>query len=392
MNLYEKLLRKGESPKDASARTRLGTIGAGTGVGVNVLLSAMKLIIGAVTGSVAITADAANNLSDAGGSIMSLISMRMANKPVDKEHPFGHGRIEYLGALGVGVLILMMGFELLKSGAMSILHPETPAFGWLPFFILTVSIALKLLLYYFYNGIGGLIEASSLLAAAKDSLSDVWATTAVAAAMIISQFTTFPVDGVMGVLVSLLVLKAGFGVVKEMIDTLIGGNTNPELGREIIQLLLKYEDILGTHDLLIHDYGPGRCIASVHAEVPADGDILHLHEVIDLAEREIGEKLGISICIHMDPIVTGDAATDEAHGRLNEALRNFGDGLMLHDLRMVPGENRTNLVFDVAVPAGYTGQAVLTQVLCDAAKAIDPRYECVIHFDIDYYHAYQEEK
>ncbi len=391
MSIFEKLLRRGESPKDQAVRKRLGTVGAAIGVGVNVLLSAMKLLIGSMTGSVAITADAVNNLSDAGGSVMSLISMRMAQKPVDKEHPFGHGRIEYIGALAVGMLILMMGFELLKSGVTSIIHPETPAFGWLPFFILMVSIALKLFLYWFYNGLGRMIDASSLLAAAKDSFSDMLATAAVAIAMVVSQFTALPVDGVMGVIVSLLVFKAGFDVVREMIDTLIGGKTNPELGREIIGMLMKYEDILGTHDLLIHDYGPGRCIASVHAEVPADGDILHLHEVIDLAEREIGDKLGIAICIHMDPIVTGDAATDEACARLSEALREQGKGLLLHDLRMVPGENRTNLVFDVAVPAGYPDTARLTDVLCRAARDIDPRYECVIHYDIDYYHAYQQE-
>lgn len=390
MSIFEKLLRKGETAKDQSARKRLGTLGAGTGVGVNVLLSAMKLIIGTSTGSVAITADAVNNLSDAGGSIMSLVSMRMAQKPVDKEHPFGHGRIEYLGALGVGVLILMMGFELLKSGVESIIHPATPAFGWLPFFILMVSIALKLFLYWFYNGVGTLIDASSLLAASKDSFSDMLATAAVAIAMVVSQFTTFPVDGVMGVIVSLLVFKAGFDVVREMIDTLIGSKTNPELGREIISLMMGYEDILGTHDLLIHDYGPGRCIASVHAEVPADGNILHLHEIIDLAEREIADKLNISICIHMDPIVTGDEATDEAHARLSEALRKIDPALMLHDLRMVPGENRTNLVFDVAVPAGYPETEMLTERLCAAAKEIDPRYACVIHYDIDYYHAYQK--
>ncbi len=389
MSIFEKFLKQGESPKDQEARKRLGTIGAGTGVGVNVLLAAMKLAIGTVTGSLAITADAANNLSDAGGSVMSLVSMRMAQKPVDKEHPFGHGRIEYIGALGVGLIILMMGFELLKSGVNGVIHTETPSFGWIPFLILLISIGLKLALYWFYNGIGKLIDASSLLAAAKDSLSDVLATSVVAIAMVVSQFTAFPVDGVMGVLVSLLVLKAGFDVVREMVDTLLGSKTNPELGREIIRLLMAYGDILGTHDLLIHDYGPGRCIASVHAEVPADGDILHLHEIIDQAEHEITTKLNISICIHMDPIVTGDAATDAAHAHLTAVLKTQGEGLMLHDLRMVPGENRTNLVFDVAVPAGYAHTKELSERLSTAAKELDPRYVCVITYDIDYYHAYQ---
>ena len=189
----------------------------------------------------------------------------------------------------------------------------------------------------------------------------------------------------MGVAVSLLVLKAGFDVVRETVDSLMGGRKNPELGREIISRLMKYEHILGTHDLLIHDYGPGRCIASIHAEVPADGDILVLHEIIDRAEHEIGEELNIPICIHMDPIVSGDEKTDEAHRRLSDFLANYDEGFMLHDLRMVPGENRTNLVFDVVTPAGFNGTEELRKAICAAAKEIDPRYECVIHFEIDYY-------
>nr|MBR4280749.1 cation transporter [Clostridia bacterium] len=384
-NLAMKLLRKGESPTDQPVRKRLGTIGSSVGVGVNALLAAGKLIIGTMTGSVAVTADAINNLSDAAGSVVSLVSMRLAQKPVDKEHPFGHGRMEYLGALAVGVMILVMGVETFSSGVKSILHPTEIAFGWVPFWLLVVSVLMKGGLYLFYNAVGTLIDFPSLIAAAKDSLSDMLATSAVVISMVIAQAFSIPIDGWMGVAVSLLVLKAGFDVVKETVDSLMGGRKNPELGREIISRLMKYEHILGTHDLLIHDYGPGRCIASIHAEVPADGDILVLHEIIDKAEHEIGEELNIPLCIHMDPIVTGDEMTDEAHRRLNEYLRAMDGGFMLHDLRMVPGENRTNLVFDVVIPAGFTGTKALTEKLCAAAKEIDPRYECVIHYDIDYY-------
>ena len=384
--LVTKLLRKGENPADQAVRKRLGTIGSAVGVGVNALLAAGKLLIGSLTGSVAVTADAINNLSDAAGSVVSLVSMRLAQKPVDKEHPFGHGRMEYLGALAVGVLILVMGVETFSSGVKSILHPSAVAFGWVPFWLLVASILLKGFLFLFYRGVGKLIDFPSLLAASKDSLSDMLATSAVVVSMIAAHGFNVPIDGWMGVAVSLLVLKAGFEVVKDTVDSLMGGRKNPELGREIINRLMKYEHILGTHDLLIHDYGPGRCVASIHAEVPADGDILVLHEIIDRAEHEIGVELNIPICIHMDPIVTGDEKTDEANARLSEYLRTLDGGFMLHDLRMVPGENRTNLVFDVVIPAGFTGTKELTEKICRAAKEIDPRYECVIHYDIDFYH------
>ena len=384
--LVMKLLRKGESPQDQKVRKRLGTLGSGVGVGVNALLAAGKLLIGSLTGSVAVTADAINNLSDAAGSVVSLVSMRLAQKPVDKEHPFGHGRMEYLGALAVGVMILVMGVETLLSGVRSILSPAEVAFGWAPFWLLVVSILMKGGLFLFYRAVGRLIDFPSLLAAAKDSLSDMLATFAVVVSMIVSHGFKIPIDGWMGVAVSMLVLKAGFDVVRETVDSLMGGRKNPELGREIITRMMRYEQILGTHDLLIHDYGPGRCIASIHAEVPADGNILVLHEIIDRAEHEIGEELNIPLCIHMDPIVSGDETTDAVHGKLSAFLREKDGGFMLHDLRMVPGEERTNLVFDVVIPPGFAETKQLTAEICAAAKQIDPRYECVIHYDIDYYH------
>ncbi len=385
-SFVNRLLRPGENPKEQSVRKRLGTVGSGVGVGVNALLAGLKLLVGTVTGSVAVTADAINNLSDAASSVVSLVSMRLAQKPIDKEHPFGHGRLEYLGALAVGVMILVMGVEMLEAGVRSILNPEPLSVSAWPMVILVVSVLAKAGLYLFYGALGRMIDFDSLIAASKDSFSDMLATAAVILSMLLSLVVDFPVDGVMGVSVSLLVLKAGYEVVREMVDTLIGGKKNPELGREIITRLLSYEEILGTHDLLIHDYGPGRCIASVHAEVPADGELLHLHEVIDKAEHDIAQELNISICIHMDPIVTGDETTDAVNAHLNAVLQKLPEKLMLHDLRMVPGENRTNLVFDVAIPAGFTDTQRLTEILSSAAKEMDERYVCVIHYDIDYYH------
>ena len=384
--LIHRFIKDSDRTEDQAVRGRYGTLGSCVGIAVNLLLSAAKFLLGTLTGSVAVTADAANNLSDAGGSIVSLISVRMAQKPVDREHPFGHGRMEYIGALGVGVLILLMGVELLKSSVDSILHPAPLAFGWLPFGILLGSILLKLWLYFFYNKLGRTIDAATLLAAAKDSLSDVLATSAVALSMLAGHLWGWAVDGWMGLVVALLVLKAGYDVCRDTIDSLMGGKPDQALGRQIIDMLLRYDQILGVHDLMIHDYGPGRCIASVHAEVPAHGDILQLHEIIDRAEREIGQKLNIPICIHMDPVVTGDAETDHMRDAMAEALRTIDPELMLHDFRRVPGEAQVNLIFDVVVPAGYQNVKALREKIEAAAEAIDPRNRCVIQFDVDYYH------
>lgn len=384
--IIRRFIREPENTSDQRVRGQYGTLGSVVGISVNVLLSVVKFLVGTFTGSVAVTADAANNLSDAGGSIISLISIRLAQKPVDREHPFGHGRMEYLGALGVGVLILLMGVELLLSGVDSILHPVRPVFGWVPLGLMLFSILMKVWLYFFYTHVGKKIDASALLAAAKDSLSDVLATSAVALSMVIGVFTSFPVDGVMGVIVAALVLKAGFEVCKDTIDSLMGGKPDKELGQRIISMLMKYDKILGTHDLILHDYGPGRCVASVHAEVPADGNLLELHEMIDQAEREISTELNIPICIHMDPIVSGDPETDRVAEQLNDYLKGRGEGLMLHDLRRVPGAKQINLVFDVVVPAGYKDVKTLEQDICAEARRIDPCYNCVIHFDVDYYH------
>ncbi len=384
--IIRRFIREPENTSDQRVRGQYGTLGSVVGISVNVLLSVVKFLVGTFTGSVAVTADAANNLSDAGGSIISLISIRLAQKPVDREHPFGHGRMEYLGALGVGVLILLMGVELLLSGVDSILHPVRPAFGWVPLILMIFSILMKVWLYFFYTHVGKKIDASTLLAAAKDSLSDVLATSAVALSMVIGVFTAFPVDGVMGVIVAALVLKAGFDVCKDTIDSLMGGKPDKELGRRIIDMLMKYDKILGTHDLILHDYGPGRCVASVHAEVPADGNLLELHEMIDQAEREISTELNIPICIHMDPIVSGDPETDRVAAQLNDYLKGRNEGLMLHDLRRVPGAKQINLVFDVVVPAGYKDVKALERDICAEARRIDPCHNCVIHFDVDYYH------
>jgi len=364
-------------------RTAYGTLGSTVGIIVNLLLAALKFVVGLLAGSVAVTADAVNNLSDAGGSIMSLVTVRLAQKPVDAEHPFGHGRMEYLGALGVGLLILMMGVEMVKEGVGSILDPQPVAFTWLSFGLLAASVLCKGWLAGFYKRVGGAIDSQTLKAAGKDSLSDVIATTAVILSMVIGHFTGWPVDGWMGLAVSLIVLKAGFEVCKDTVDRLLGGKADPELGKKLVDRVMSYPQVLGVHDLVIHDYGPGRCVASLHAEVSAESDIVAIHEVIDQMEREIGDALSLPLCIHMDPIVTNDPATNEACRQMMDFLTSVDERLRLHDFRRVPGENQINLIFDVLLPAGYRDVPALENKIRAHAREMDPRHECVLHFDVD---------
>lgn len=367
-------------------RVKAGAAGAGVGIAVNLLLASGKFAIGLLSGSVAITADATNNFGDALSSVMSFVTIRMAGKHADREHPFGHGRMKYIGALCVGILILLMSVELLKSAVGNILHPSLPDFSLLSLVLMVLAIAAKFLLFRFYSTVGRAIDSSPLLAAAKDSLGDMTATSAVLLSMLLAHFFSLSTDGWMGLVVACLVFKAGFDVCKDTLDSLLGGNTNPALGTQIVQILEKYDDVLGTHDLMIHDYGPGRCVASIHAEVPADGDIVVLHEMIDRAEQEIGQTLHIPICIHMDPVVTGDPQTDTMRDTLSAYLQEHFSGITLHDLRRVPGQERVNIVFDVAVPADFAQHDLLHAELEAQARKVDPHAHCVIQFDVDLYH------
>lgn len=388
--LLHRYMSDGSATRDARVRARFGTVGSAVGVGVNAALAAIKLGVGLAVGSVAVTADAANNLGDMASSVMSLVSVRISQKHADREHPFGHGRAEYIGALGVGLLILVMAVELVHSAIASIITPVQPVLGAAAVALLLVSIGAKVCLWRFYDELGEAIDSAPLRAAAKDSLGDVLATSAVVASMLIAAATGVVLDGWMGLLVAVLVARNGVGVCRETLDDLLGGRTNPELGREITSILEGYDGVLGTHDLMIHDYGPGRCVASVHAEVAADGNIITLHEMIDRAENEIQDHLGIPICIHMDPVITGDAETDRIHEALASYLAEEYPGFSLHDLRRVPGEKRVNVVFDVAVPADFGGQELLHAKLEARAREIEPRARCVIRFDIDLYHGVQQ--
>ena len=373
-----------ENTQDPKVRTAYGTLGAVVGICVNALLAAAKFLMGLISGSLAVMADAVNNLSDAAGSVVALVTTRMAQKPVDADHPFGHGRMEYLGSLAVGVLILTMALSLLKDGINAILHPQPLDVSVLVGVVLILSILLKGWLYFFYRRVGNATGNSTLIAAAKDSLSDCIATAAVVVSMVLQEIFGWYIDGWIGVIVSLIVLKAGYGVCRDTVDSLLGGKPDPEKIRRIKELMLSYDGILGVHDLVLHDYGPGRCIASAHAEVSVDGDLLEIHEMIDDAERLIVKELNMPICIHMDPIVTDDEQVNGLRRSVEAFLRESDPCLSLHDFRVVPGQGHTNVLFDCVLPAGYKNKEQLHQALTAYLHSLDPRYRLVVVYDTDY--------
>jgi cation diffusion facilitator family transporter len=369
---------------DRKVRASYGTLGSVTGIIVNILLSAMKFIVGTVSGSLAVTADAVNNLSDSAGSLMSLVTVRIAVKPNDRTHPFGHARMEYIGALAVGVIILIAGFQLLMEGVKSILNPTHMQISLVMLILLVVSMLTKLWLFFYYRKIARLIDNQTLYASSRDSLSDIMATGAVVSSMVLQWVLGWTIDGYIGVLVALFVLKGGYDVCRDTIDRLLGGKPDPHLIQDIRGLLLRYDAIRGLHDLILHDYGPGRCIASVHAEVSASGDIVAIHDVIDQAERDLKKTLGIEVVIHMDPTVTDDPATNALRSQIAAYLRTLDSRLTLHDFRVVPGERQTNLIFDCLLPNDTMDKTKLLATLRAYVKQLDPRYELVVQFDTDY--------
>ncbi len=382
--LIRHFIKNSNDTADQKVRSAYGTLGSVTGVAVNVMLSAVKFLLGILSGSLAITADAVNNLSDAAGSVMALISVRLAGKPDDREHPFGHGRMEYLGALAVGALIVVAGGKLLYEGIDGIFNPSTLTVGLPVLVLLPFSILAKLWLFFYYRFIARTIDSETLRAASKDSVSDVVATSAVLLSIVLHKLFGWRIDGYMSAVVALFVLKTGLNVCKSTVDRLLGEKPNPSMTRDIKQKLLAYDGILGVHDLVVHDYGPGRCIASVHAEVSAHGDIVAVHEVIDRAERDLQNELGIAVTIHMDPTVTDDPAVNDVHEKITAFLYGVDRRLTLHDFRMVPGQKKTSLVFDCLLPDGYTDKEGLERRLAAYAKELDPRYEVVVQFDTDF--------
>ena len=348
--LVRHFVRDYQQVQDPAVRERYGVLSGGVGIFLNLLLSLGKFFAGVVTGSIAVTADAFNNLSDAGSSVVTLVGFKLAGQKADDGHPFGHGRIEYLAGLLVSLLILMVGVELGKTSIEKILQPEEVAFSLLSVGILICSILVKLWMSLFNRKLGKRIHSAAMQATATPSLSHVVATSAVLAGTLIGHFAHVSIDGWIGVVVAVFILRAGWGAAKDTLNPLLGTAPDPELVKAIQQLVLSHEQVVGMHDLVIHDYGPGRRMCSFHAEVPEGNDIMEAHDAIDHIEREIQEKFGIETTAHMDPIATGDSEVTRLRDQMRDLVREIDPDMSIHDFRLTRGPRHTNLIFDVVVP------------------------------------------
>lgn len=339
-----------ENVTSPAVRRAYGTLCGAVGIGLNLLLFLGKFFAGQMSGSIAVTADAFNNLSDAGSSAVTLLGFRLAGRKPDTEHPFGHGRVEYISGLAVAGLILLMGVELAKSSVAKILHPEEVTFSLLALGILAASVGVKLYMWGYNRSVGRRIRSAAMEATAMDSLSDAASTAAVLLAMLVGKWTGLAVDGYVGLLVALFILFSAYKAARETLSPLLGQAPDPELVQEIRDIVAAHSAVQGIHDLVVHDYGPGRCMISLHAEVPAHGDIAELHDVIDNIERELAEKLHCQAVIHMDPIVTDDAAVAALRHQVAEAVKQVDPRMTIHDFRMVRGATHSNLIFDAVLP------------------------------------------
>ena len=371
-----------QNTADPAVRERYGKLAGITGIICNVLLFAFKLLAGTLSGSVSITADAVNNLSDASSSLVTLLGFRLAARPADEEHPYGHARMEYLSGLAVAVMILVIGVELVKSSVQKILHPEAVEFSVLTAAVLTGAILLKLWMALFDRKLGRKISSAALIAAAADSRSDVIATGAVLLACVIGRLTGLMIDGWAGLLVALFILWSGVGVVKDTVDPLLGAKPDEALVRAIAYLMTSHVNILGFHDLMVHDYGPGRRFASVHAEIDHRIDPLIAHEILDEIERQAKRELHVDLVIHYDPVVTDDPEIAAVRMRVLQIMHGLDPRLSLHDFRMVSGSHHVNVIFDMVLPPedAQTAEQLRRQIeaqLQDGKKT----YHLIVTFD-----------
>lgn len=383
VGLLVKLFVKDSSQvHDIQVRGRYGILAGSVGIFLNLCLFAAKFFAGILTSSIAVTADAFNNLSDAGSSVVTLLGFKMAGRPADREHPFGHGRIEYLSGLLVSMAIMLVGIELIKSSFEKILHPQSVTFQILPFSILLLSIVIKLWMSYFNRTLGRRIDSTAMKATAMDSLTDAVATTAVAAGILIAHFFNIQVDGWIGMLVALFILYSGFTTARDSLSPLLGEVPDTEFVKQIEETVLKHDEVVGLHDLIIHDYGPGRCMISLHAEVPSSMDVLIMHDAIDLIELELHRKFNCDATIHMDPIETDDKATNEMKEKVLQLAQKIDPAISIHDFRMVQGKTHTNLIFDVTVPYKFwLSDEQVEDSIRNQIQAIDQKYFAVIRVE-----------
>ena len=370
---------------DARVREKYGILSGCVGLVCNFLLFAAKLLIGFATGAISVAADAVNNLSDAGSSIITLVGFRMSGQEPDPDHPFGHGRIEYLAGLIVSGIILLMAAELIKSSVSKILHPEELTFSPVIVAILAASILVKLYMYSYNRKIAAAIDSAAMKATATDSLSDSLATLAVLLATLADHFTGLHIDGWCGLLVGLFICRAGISAARDTINPLLGQPPEKEFVEQIRRIVLSHPDVLGMHDLIVHNYGPGRVMISLHAEVSAKGDILRLHDTIDNIERELQKQLRCNAVIHMDPIENDDAETEKQKKAVLAILAEIDPNITMHDFRIVQGPTHTNLIFDVMIPYGFQiSDAQLKSRIESEIRKKNPEYYAVINIDKDY--------
>ena len=379
------LIHDRDNVSSPAVRRAYGTLCGAVGIALNILLFAGKFFAGQLSGSIAVTADAFNNLSDAGSSAVTLLGFRLAGKKPDTDHPFGHGRIEYISGLIVAGLILLMGVELAKSSLDKILHPEEVTFSLLALGIMAASVCVKLYMWLYNRQVGRRIHSAAMEATAMDSLSDTASTFAVLVAMLIGKWTGLAVDGYVGLVVALFILFSAYKAAKETLSPLLGQTPDPEFVDRIEQIVLSYPEVLNIHDLIVHDYGPGRMMISLHAEVSADGDLLQLHDVIDNAEHRLKKELGCMAVIHMDPIAVGDERTNALRMAVAEQVKTIDPRLTIHDFRIVPGPTHTNLIFDTVVP--YDVKLPHDQVqkrIGELVRQMDGNYFAVVQIDNSY--------
>lgn len=382
--LIRRFVRDAEHTGDPNVRYAYGRLASVSGLTANVLLFLAKLTAGLLSGSLAITADAFNNLSDAGSSVVTLVGFKLSSAPPDKQHPFGHGRMEYLSALGVAALIMIAGFELATSSFEKILHPEPTAVDAVTVVILAAAIGVKLWMAWFYRRIGGRIDSESLRAAAADSRNDVVCTAVVLLTSVLSLWLPVSIDGYVGMAVALFVMWSGFSVMRETVSPLLGQAPDEQFVMDIKRTVMAHEGVVGVHDLMVHNYGPGRLVMSLHAEVPSNEDILRSHDLIDRIERELGEKYHALVCIHMDPVDFDDPEVAHLRAEVVMQLAEMNESLSLHDFRVVRGETHTNLIFDLVVPFDCRDGKAVADELARRIHEKDERLYAVITVE----HAY----
>ncbi|MCI8291052.1 MAG: cation transporter [Clostridia bacterium] len=379
INLF---IKDKENIKNIEVRGKYGMVSSVTGIIVNILLSILKLIVGIVSNSMSIISDALNNVTDAGSSVVTMIGFKMSQKEVDSDHPWGHGRMEYITAFIVDILIILVGIELFQTSIEKIIHPVMPEVSIITIILLVIAILVKLWLFIFYRKIANIIDSSAIRATAYDSISDSVSTILVLVSIIVARFAGFSIDGYASILVSIFILFTGFNALKETVDILLGGKPDEEFVNNIIEFVKDYPMISGIHDIMVHDYGPGRQIVSFHAEVPADCDICKAHDVIDGLEQDLYKKFKCITTIHMDPIVVNDERINEMKEIVKKIVSEISEEYSIHDFRLTDGGSRVNLIFDLVIPRGDKSdrKAIENEVKVKIHE-IDSKYYAVIKIE-----------